>query len=138
MSASRPGPAFGATFDDAALAEDLEHASAPGRAVALDARRQFGAYGVAVALLRPCLDEGRDGTRLPRCVKTYLPAPAGDWGMVFEVRLSKHGKPVLHCLAFGRRHPLRQPSRASTRWPPGGLIANSAPRQSSPAGYGGW
>jgi len=51
MSASTPGPAFGATFDDAALAEDLEHAS-------------------------------------------------------------EHGKPVLHCLAFGRRHPLRaaQPS----------------------------
>lgn len=39
------GAAFGVTFDDAALAEDLAHASAPGRAVALDARRQFAANG---------------------------------------------------------------------------------------------
>jgi hypothetical protein len=67
------GPAFGVTFDDAALAEDLEHSSAPGRVVGLDARRQFAAHGIEVALLRPC----RDGTRLPGCVKTYLPAPPG-------------------------------------------------------------
>ena len=106
------GPAFGVTFDDAALAQDLAHASAPGRVVALDARRQFAAHGIEVALLRPCRDEGRDGTRLPGCVKTYLPAPAGDWGMVFEGRLNEHGQPFMHCLAFGRRHPLRagQPS----------------------------
>jgi hypothetical protein len=45
-------------------------------------------------------------------VKTYLPAPIGDWGMVFEGRLDEHGQPFMHCLAFGRRHPLRtgQPS----------------------------
>jgi hypothetical protein len=77
-------PAFVVTFDDAALAEDLAHASAPGRVVALDARRQFAAHGIEVGVLRPCRDEGRDGTRLSGCVKTYL-----------------------HCLAFGRRHPLR-------------------------------
>ncbi|MGI8592846.1 MAG: hypothetical protein ACR2ML_00465 [Solirubrobacteraceae bacterium] len=106
------GPAFGVTFDDVALAEDLAHASAPGRVVALDARRQFAAHGVPAPLLRPCLDEGRDGTRLPGCVKTYLPVPAGDWGMVFEGRLDEHGQPFMHCLAFGRRHPGRagQPS----------------------------
>lgn len=107
-----PGPAFGVTFDDGALAEDLAHSGARGRIVALDARRQFAAHGIAVALLRPCRDEGRDGTRLPGCVKTYLPAPVGDWGMVFEGRLDEHGQPFMHCLAFGRRHPLRagQPS----------------------------
>ena len=38
-------PAFVVTFDDAALAEDLAHTSAPGRVVALDARRQFAADG---------------------------------------------------------------------------------------------
>jgi len=45
-------------------------------------------------------------------VKTYLPAPIGDWGMVFEVRADEDGRPFMHCLAFGRRHPLRagQPS----------------------------
>ena len=105
-------PAFVVTFDDATLAEDLAHTSAPGRVVALDARRQFGAHGVDIALLRPCSAEGRDGTRLRGCVKTYLPAPIGDWGMVFEVRADEDGRPFMHCLAFGRRHPLRvgQPS----------------------------
>lgn len=106
------GRAFGVTFDDAALAEDLAHTSAPGRVVALDARRHFAAHGIEVALLRPCHDEGRDGTRLPRCVKTYLPAPLGDWGMVFEARLDKDGRPFMHCLAFGRRHPLRAGQRS--------------------------
>ncbi len=102
-----PGAAFGVTFDDGTLAEDLAHASARGRIVALDARRQLAAHGIAVTLLRPCRDEASDGTRLPGCVKTYLPAPAGDWGMVFEGRLDERGQPLLHCLAFGRRHPLR-------------------------------
>jgi hypothetical protein len=94
------------------LARDIEHASAAGRVVALDARRQFAAHGVTAAMLRSCLSEGRDGTRLPGCVKTCLPAPAGDRGMVFQVRLNDRGEPFMHCLAFGRRHPLRstQPS----------------------------
>lgn len=112
MAASTPGPTFTVTFDDAALAEDLAHTSAPGRAVALHARRQLAAHGIPAARLRPCLSEGRDGTQLPGCVKTYLPAPAGDWGMVFEGRINTDGQPFLHCLAFGRRHPARasQPS----------------------------
>jgi hypothetical protein len=112
VTASGGGRRFGVTFDDADLAEDLEHASAAGRIVALDARRQFAIHGIPVALLRPCVAEARDGTRLPGCVKTYLPAPLGDWGMVFQGRLSDRGQPFMHCLAFGRRHPLRatQPS----------------------------
>jgi hypothetical protein len=46
-----------------------------------------GAHGVAVALLRPCGAEGRDGA-------------------------DEDGRPFMHCLAFGRRHPPRvgQPS----------------------------
>lgn len=107
MPAGAPGAAFRVAFDDPGLAEDLAHTSAAGRLVALDARRQIALHGISVALLRPCLDEGRDGTRLPRCVKTYLPAPAGDWGMVFEGRLDERGQPFLQCLAFGRRHPRR-------------------------------
>jgi hypothetical protein len=112
VAGSAPGRAFRVMFDDAALAADLEHASAAGRVVALDARRQFAAYGIAVALLRPCLSEARDGVRLPGCVKTYLPAPVGDWGMVFQGRVNDRGEPFMHCLAFGRRHPRRatQPS----------------------------
>lgn len=106
------GPVFRVTFDDASLAEDLAHASAAGRTVALDARRKLAAHGIARSLLRPCSAEGRDGTRLAGCVKTYLPAPAGDWGMVLELRLDQRGRPLLHCLAFGRRHP-RRPSQPS-------------------------
>lgn len=71
--------------------------------MALDARRQFAAHGIEAAQLRPCRDEGRDGTRLPGCVKTYLPAPAGDWGMVFQARFNEHGQPFMHCLALGFR-----------------------------------
>jgi len=118
-------PAFAVTFDDAALSEDLAHATAPGRIVALDARRQFAAHGIDIALLRPCQDDARDATRLPGCVKTYLPAPIGDWGMVFEGRLDEHGRPFMHCLAFGRRHPYAPPNPASTSSPP----SDSRPRK---------
>ena len=37
--------------------------------------------------------------------KTYLPAPGGQWGMVFRGERSPEGTPTLLCLAFGRRHP---------------------------------
>lgn len=68
-----------------ALAEHLRHASPSGRQVALDARRSFDRDGIDVAELRPCDPEARDDTRLPNCVKTYLPVPAGRWRMILDV-----------------------------------------------------
>ena len=61
---------------------------------------------------RPCRAQERDGTRLPGCVKTYLPWPDGRCGMVFELRVNEHG-PFLYCLAFGERHPRRDSRRPS-------------------------
>ncbi len=61
---------------------------------------------------KACEDPGRDGSRLPGCAKTYLPPPAGQWGMVFQLRFDSDQRPFLACLAFGIRHPSRdwQPS----------------------------
>lgn len=107
MAASTPGPTFTVTFDDAALAEDLAHTSAPGRAVAVDARGQLAANGIPAALLRPCLSEGRDGTQCPAASRPTCPHPPATGAWPFEGRINTDGQPFLHCLAFGRRHPAR-------------------------------
>jgi hypothetical protein len=90
-------------FDAAAFAEDLAAASARGRDVAAAARRDFEREGAPVGRLRPCLAEAADGTRLPNCVKTYLPWPDGRFGMVFAVE-RRSGQLVLAFLGFGVRH----------------------------------
>jgi hypothetical protein len=111
-----PTPGQGATFrvefDLAMLAEDSDHSSPKGRGVLRDAIRELGRHGIPTARLKACEDSGRDGTSLPGCAKTYLPAPAGTWGMVFQLRLDDDQRPLLVCLAFGVRHPSRswQPS----------------------------
>jgi hypothetical protein len=96
---------FPVRFDDEAFAEDLAHASRAGRAVAERERARLERDGIALATLRGCEAEARDGTRLPGCVKTYLPAPDGAWGMVFRGERAADGTAALLCLAFGRRHP---------------------------------
>ena len=51
-----------------------------------------------------CEVEGRDGTRLGGCVKTYVPWPAGRFGAVM-VGVSHPDRPVgLRVIAFGVRH----------------------------------
>ena len=76
---------FRVRFDELAFAEDLRHATPSGRQVGLEARRRLERNGADVGEQRPCAAEARDGTRLPNCVKTYLPDPAGRWRMIFEV-----------------------------------------------------
>jgi hypothetical protein len=105
MADKRAAPAFRASFDAAAFAEDLAHAGGAARRVALAAQREFARSGVRADSLRPCDPEARDGTQLPNCVKTYLPAPAGPWGMVFELVADDQAQLILHYLAFGERHP---------------------------------
>ena len=114
MPASRgrsSGPAV--RFDELAFAEDISHATAPGRWVALDARGQLERDGVDVDTLLRCQADGRDGTRLERCVKLYLPSPGGAWRMVFEITRDRASDAlVLAYLAFGVGHPSKpwQPS----------------------------
>jgi hypothetical protein len=90
----------------------MRRSSAAGRAVADQARREFEEFGVPIDHLKSCDTEGAEGTRLPNCVKVYLPAPAGPHGMVFEiVRIEGQLQPLF--AAFGLRHPgdvVRQPS----------------------------
>jgi hypothetical protein len=105
-------PRFSVRFDDEAFAEDLAHATHAGRRVAHVERERLEHDGILVAELQACESEARDGTRLPGCVKSYLPQPQGGWGMVFTADVDLDGRPVLVCLAFGVRHPIRpwQPS----------------------------
>lgn len=103
---------FPVAFDQQAFTEDLKHATLAGRVVGQQARARLERDRIAPSELRGCEPEGRDGTRLPNCVKTYLPQPAGDWGMVFIGSRSAAGRFELRCIAFGRRHPISawQPS----------------------------
>ena len=111
---STPGrdATFRVEFDLATLAEDSDHSTPKGRAVMREAIRELDRDGIPPSRLKACEDPGRDGTRLVRCAKTYLPAPDGTWGMVFQLRLDNDQRPFLACLAFGVRHPTRswQPS----------------------------
>jgi len=102
-----PAPGHGrVTIDTAQWEHDFSRASNRGRLVAQQARRAWERGGVALSALRACDPEGRDGTRLPNCVKAYLPAPAGAWGAVFEIVRTPDGIRFL-LLAFGIRHPVR-------------------------------
>jgi hypothetical protein len=105
-SRSRPGARFRVEFDDATFAEDLGHiTSATGRTLAQSERDDITAVGLSPDRLKRCEPEGRDGTKLPGCVKIYIPEPDGTWGMVFQLRIDDDRRPFLACLAFGTRHP---------------------------------
>jgi hypothetical protein len=93
-------------FDELAFAEDISHATTAGRRVAIDARRELERDGVDIATLQRCQAHGRDGTRLERCVKLYLPSTGGPWRMVFEITRDRaSAQLVLAYLAFGVGHP---------------------------------
>lgn len=94
---------FPAHFDPDTFGEDLTHSTPAGRRLAEAAREDYERNGIPRSILAPCDAEGRDGTRLPSCVKTYLPQPAGRFGIVFEWVIHKL-EPRLRYLAFGVRH----------------------------------
>jgi hypothetical protein len=104
MSGQTSGPTFPVHVDERELAEDLSHASEAGQAVIKPLIRQLRTGGLPVAWLRRCDSEARDGTRLPGCVKVYVPQPAGQWGAVF-LGGALNGVPTLFLLAVGNRHP---------------------------------
>src|SRR5262245_59824511 len=104
MSGQISGPTFAVHVDERELVEDLSHASEAGQAAIEPLIQQLKADGLPVAWLRRCDSEARDGTRLPSCVKIYIPQPAGRWGAVF-LGGSLNGEPTLFLLAVGDRHP---------------------------------
>lgn len=101
-----------AHIDPATWTEDIGQTGATDRKSIEAAKRRYEHSGVPLTELRPCDAEGRDGTELPDCVKVYLPAPAGRFGMVFSVDRTSTG-PTLAYLAFGVRHQPRD-SNAQT------------------------
>lgn len=105
-------PRFPVRFDEEAFSEDLHHATQAGRVIAERERVRLERNGIRPRELQPCAAEGPEGTRLAGCVKTYLPPPDGQWGMVLTGDREPNGAPVLTYLAFGVRHPQRawQPS----------------------------
>jgi hypothetical protein len=62
-------------FDPDAIAEDLAHATKAVREIGEQAVTRLGRDGITRENLYACEAEARDGTRLPRFVKTYLPWP---------------------------------------------------------------
>ncbi len=110
MAAQSSGPAFPVHVDERELAEDLGHASEAGRAAIELMIKRLKADGVPKEWLKQCDAEARDGTRLPGCVKLYIPQPAGQWGAVLLGGFTD-GKPKLFLLAVGERHP-------GVRWKP--------------------
>jgi len=100
-----------ARIDPAIWAEDTGRTAAADRASIEAAKRRYERNGVPFPELRPCDAEGRDGTELPDCVKVYLPAPTGRFGVVFSVDRTSTG-PTLVYLAFGVR---QQPRGSNAR-----------------------
>lgn len=96
-------PHFPARFDPEAFREDMARTTPAGRDAAEAARRRYEAGGVPRSELRPCDPEHREGTRLPQCLKVYLPAPAGRFGMVLRFVIADD-RPRLEYLACGVRH----------------------------------
>lgn len=93
-----------AQFDADAWEEDLARTTPAGRQAAKAAREDYEQHGVPIAQLRRVAEHGRDRTVLPDCMKVYVPAPNGRFGMIFMLKFQPDGRPVLMFLAFGVRH----------------------------------
>ncbi|MDE3024417.1 MAG: hypothetical protein KGI93_02485 [Acidobacteriota bacterium] len=96
---------FPVAFDELAMAEDCARLGHAGIAACAELGREIDRLGgLPRERLLACEAEGRDGTRLPGCVKTYVPWPAGRFGAVM-VAVSHLERPVgLRVIAFGVRH----------------------------------
>jgi hypothetical protein len=87
------------------MAEDLARLGTGGtEALAVLGREIERLGGLPRTRLLACEAEGRDGTRLSGCVKTYVPWPAGRFGAVM-IPVRRRERPVgLRVIAFGVRH----------------------------------
>src|ERR1700684_3440884 len=67
--------------------------------------------GLSCSRLKRCEEEGRDGTRLAGCLKTYVPWPTGRFGLVLLPVAHPERPFALRAFAYGVRHPAgRKPS----------------------------
>jgi hypothetical protein len=84
--------------------------SAIPRARAQTARRAIEAGSARLNWRRCRPEDGPSGTRLPHCLKVYVPldkegASAAPYGFVFELQRTSDDSLKLNFLAFGERHP---------------------------------
>ena len=102
---SAEGPVFPVAFDEFAMAEDLARLGRTGSAAFAEFVREIDRLGgLPRERLLACEPEGRDGTRLGGCAKTYVPWPTGRFGAVM-IAVSHPARPVgLRVIAFGVRH----------------------------------
>jgi hypothetical protein len=102
---AQPEPVFPVGFDDGALEEDLAHLPASAEeALRLFHKEVRRLGGIPQSHLMACQAEGRDGTRLGGCVKTYIPWPTGHFGAVFVAVTHPNRPMALRVIAFGIRH----------------------------------
>jgi hypothetical protein len=91
-------------FDELAWHEDLRQATGSAKRIGEETRSRLEREGQNIDALFACDEEARDGTRLPGCVKVYLPPPGGPLGLVFRLAKGKDERLYLDHLAFGVRH----------------------------------
>ncbi|MGH2878809.1 MAG: hypothetical protein ACRDK4_04285 [Solirubrobacteraceae bacterium] len=106
MADTRSAPLVPVEFSEDAIAEDLaHHPPVARRALDLFRREVDRDGGMSFSRLKRCDEEGRDGTRLAGCVKTYVPRPTGRFGLVL-LPVAHSTKPLpLRAFAYGVRHP---------------------------------
>ena len=105
MVEPQSGPVFPVGFDDDALEEDLAHLPASAEeALRLFHKEVRRLGGIPKSRLMACQAEGRDGTRLGGCVKTYIPWPDGRFGAVLVAVTHPNRALALRAIAFGIRH----------------------------------
>jgi hypothetical protein len=111
---SAKGPVFPVAFDELAIAEDLARLGDAGAEALAEFGREIDRLGgLPRGRLMACEPEGRDGTQLGGCVKTYVPWPAGRFGAVM-VAVSNPERPIgLRVIAFGVRHQPRESNALS-------------------------
>jgi hypothetical protein len=102
-----------AHFDADAWEQDLARSTPAGRHAAETARKDYEQHGVPIAQLRRVAEHGHDRTVLPDCMKVYVPAPDGRFGMIFMLKFQPDGRPMLMFLAFGVRHHPRDSQRST-------------------------
>ncbi|HWX43741.1 MAG TPA: hypothetical protein VNY52_00295 [Solirubrobacteraceae bacterium] len=106
MADTQAVPTVPVEFHEEAIAEDLTHHPSTARKALELFRREVDRCGeLPVSRLKRCDAEGRDGTRLAGCVKTYVPWPTGRYGLVL-LPVAHPTRPLaLRAFAYGVRHP---------------------------------
>jgi hypothetical protein len=92
-------------FDDALFAADLARMSETARTALDAARGRYERDGIAASERRHCHAEHPSGTRLPGCMKVYVPDFGGPWRIVFQVAQLSDDVLGLEYVAAGLGHP---------------------------------